>query len=344
MGYSNSNEFFYTRLTSLFLVSLFAVRMGFVRIQNWLNKTPVGKTLLQKMWQRINNKAHVDADYDRPDGRVNGFHNLKPDTELFWENDSTGVNQRKDFFDTISKKTTILRQDIESLNDSGVVLADEARAMVPADIIICATGWKTDHPYFDEHTAASLGLPVSAHSASTDSEMHWNNLARTAERSIIDRFPVLDGEWAKQQVVHKHVENNTRLPFRLWRSIVPPSEPSILFVGKVMLGNHFRASEVQALFACAVLDNGIILPTVGEMEADISETLAWCRKRYLAKGLSGNWFYWDMVPYTDSLLADLGLSSHRSWCWMRDLLRPCYAEDLKGLLEEYYRKRGECSQ
>jgi dimethylaniline monooxygenase (N-oxide forming) len=73
------------------------------------------------------------------------------------------------------------------------------------------------------------------------------------------------------------------------------------------------------------------------MRKAVAETVAWCRKRYLGKGHLGNRFWFDMVPYTDALLAQLGLESHMKGGW-RGLWRTCFAQDLKGLIGEYKEK------
>lgn len=76
------------------------------------------------------------------------------------------------------------------------------------------------------------------------------------------------------------------------------------------------------------------------MERDVALKLAWCRKRYLSKGKLGNWLYYDLVAYTDTLLEDMGLESHRRqggwwWWWFGgDFWKPCVAADLAGLMEE----------
>lgn len=336
MGYANSNELFYTRLTSLFLVSMFTQGTGYNFVLGWINKTTAGRYLLRRIWQNINAKAWKEADYDRADGKANGLYNLKPDTELFWQNDSTGINQRPDFFDTIARSVKVFRQDISHLSRDGVVL--NMGETLKADTIICSTGWKVDHPYFDGCVAAKLGLPVVKDGLSTMQQAYLDTMDSDAERHIITDFPILDSEWARSNDKCNRPDQDRMTPFRLWKSIVPVQDPSILFVGRLMLGNHFRAAEVQALFACGVLDNTIKLPGVSVMERDVARSIAWCRRRYLRKGALGNWFYWDMVPYTDTLLKEMSLTSHRHTSWWKDLFRPCYARDLKGLIEEYRTK------
>ena len=331
-GYKNSNEAFYTRLTSLFLASLFSFGHGYDRILCWIHSTLPGQTMLQRVWQHINTKAWQEADYDRLDGKKNGFHNLQPDTELFWQNDSTGINQRADFFDVIAKQVTVRRQDIAQMCNNGIVLKDDT--VVEADTVICATGWKIEHPYYDEATAATLGLPVDVSSVDCNDEAHWNDLLDDAMRAIRHILPILDSKWARTP--RDRIGNHTELtPFRLWKSIVPLRDQSIVFVGKLMLGNHFRNAEVQALFACAVLSGIIELPPLEDRQHDVARTIAWCRRRYPGgKGKLAHWSYWDMVPYTDILLAELGLRSHRKGSIWKDLFRPCFADDLVGLIDE----------
>jgi hypothetical protein len=45
------------------------------------------------------------------------------------------------------------------------------------------------------------------------------------------------------------------------------------------------------------------------MEKEVAMSIAWCRRRYLPKGELGHWLYFDLVPYTDALLQQLGLES-----------------------------------
>lgn len=340
LGYANSNESFYTRFTSLFLASVFAPANGYVKLHQWLQKTWCGQALLRRIWRRIDASTHKVANYNRVDGRENGFRNLKPDTEIFWQNDSTGINQREDFFDTIAQQVKVFREDIAGMSKTGAVLSDDEGTRVDADVIIFATGWDVHAPYFDAEKAESLGLPVRNHSSSThgSNTTLQNALEEDGEDAILKELPILDSPWAHSQTGWQREELSMRLPWRLWKSIVPPTDPTIAFVGRVMLGNHFRAAEVQALFVCAVLDGCLTLPCQHTMYTDIAKVVSWCRRRYLMKGRSGNWFYWDLIPYTDMLLETLGLTSHRQKAWYRDLFKPCVARDLEGLIKEYKQK------
>ena len=56
-------------------------------------------------------------------------------------------------------------------------------------------------------------------------------------------------------------------------------------------------------------------------------------------GWLGNVIDFEMVSYTDKLLAELGLSSHRyKGSWWADLTDPCLASDYAGIIDEYRNK------
>ncbi|KAK3058758.1 hypothetical protein LTR09_000323 [Extremus antarcticus] len=124
----------------------------------------------------------------------------------------------------------------------------------------------------------------------------WNDLIQAADESVLNELPLLrPGSQVEENTSSGGVAESA-LPLRLWKSTVPVEDSSILFVGKLMLGNHFRAAEVQALYACAVLDDVVSLLSSSVMEVGIAEKLAWCRRRYLKKVLRGNWYYFDTLP------------------------------------------------
>jgi len=151
------------------------------------------------------------------------------------------------------------------------------------------------------------------------------------DQVVLDKFPVLD-----KPPTYKGARPSYT-PFRLYRAMVPDlthQSHNVIFLGKMVVGNNFRAAEVQALWAVAYLDGNLHLDKLN-VEREINETVAWCRKRYLNKGQLGSWFYFDVIDYTDMLLAQLGLNSHRQKGWLKNVFAPCKSADLKNLVEEY---------
>ena len=333
--YSNSNESFYNRFTSHFLVSWF-----FDESKTWLGRflhhTNVGRTIVRRVWHAINQKAQTLARYERADGKQNGYHNLRPDTDIFWQNDSTGVCQRDDFFDTIASKVQVHREDTKRMTKRGLELANGA--FIEADTIIFATGWKNSHARIQMHEGKqdlmlSLGLSVPEKGHVEASTKRWQEIEAAATRNILARFPILRARPSYNEAVSDNIA-----PLRLYKGVLPVNDRSIAFVGQMLLGNNFRAAEVQALYAVAALDGTLSVPSKEEMEISVAHTIAWDRLRYLSKGRHGSWLYWDLVPYTDDLLEELGLRSHRHTSWWKDLFAPCFANDLVDLIDEYRAK------
>lgn len=164
--------------------------------------------------------------------------------------------------------------------------------------------------------------------------------------TVLKKFPVL-----RQQPKYHQDKPPESLctPFRLYKGMTPPSDAidhSIVFLGKIFVSNNFRLAEVQALWAVAYLDGKIShaksdsggdsqLDEKEQREEEIANTVAWCRQRYPRKGKAGNWFFYDVISYTDMILRQLGLQSHRRKGWFRNFFAPCTASDLKEIVDEY---------
>lgn len=93
------------------------------------------------------------------------------------------------------------------------------------------------------------------------------------------------------------------------------------------------------MWATAYMDGKLKIPTWQEQEQEIALFTAWNRRRYLSGGIEGNNMTFELIGYTDSLLDNLGLSSHRKG-FIKDLLVPCKASDFVGLKDEYICKFG----
>ena len=325
--YRSNNESFYNHWMSYFLLSAFQKESW---VTWFLNRTAVGRRLARALWTFLDVATRKSARYNRPDGRRNGFHHLEPDTTLFWQNDSTGVNQREDFWDLVAEKVRVYRQDTERIEETGMLLVDGKK--VDADAIVYATGWKHAHPFLDESLAAELGLSVPKETSRAKDIRRWEELERSADVEVLHRFPEL------KSAPETPVSAAPPTPLRLYKSILPLNDHSIVFLGQFTIGNAFITAESQSLWATAALDGTLVLPPAPEMEYDVAQTIAWCRRRYLAKGQSGNWFYWDVIPYTDMLLDQLGLQSHQRKGWFTYLVEPFYSKTLRGLIPEYREK------
>lgn len=87
------------------------------------------------------------------------------------------------------------------------------------------------------------------------------------------------------------------------------------------------------------MDGKLAVPTWEEQEQEIPLSTARNRRRYLSSGMEGNNMTFKLIGYTDSLLGNLGLSSHRKG-FLKDLFVPCKASNFASLKGEYIRKYG----
>jgi dimethylaniline monooxygenase (N-oxide forming) len=225
------------------------------------------------------------------------------------------------------------RENITKISGNTIVMPFDT---VCPDVIICATGWQPSyHKFLDQDLARSLGLPVTLleplrRPANVADQAKWFELEQAADDEICRRFPRL-----QKPLVH-HRSTTTQSPFRLYMYMAPtdPKRRGIVFLGHIVIGNNFRAAECQALWAVAYLDGQLSLPFNEDMEREVAMSVAWCRRRYLSKSALGHWLYFDLVPYTDALLQQLGLDSHRKKGCVKHSFTPCVAEDLKDFLSE----------
>ncbi len=249
------------------------------------------------------------------------------------------MDTRPDFLSTIAAKVHVYRQPVDHLSESSITLAPksglgETPTVIKTDVLVYCTGWSPTSSIFSFHDASSYGLSISITDAELELQAKWKALEDAADSKVLSKFPHLG-----VPPTYRKIEP-TFTPFRLFNAMVPPEdaqEHSIVFLGKMVVGNNFRTAEAQALWAVAYLD-GQIEESTSTMEENVAMTVAWDRRRYLNKGNLGSWFYFDVVAYADMLLEQLDLSSHLQKGWYGNLMEPCFASDLKGLVQEYERK------
>lgn len=245
---------------------------------------------------------------------------------VFWSNDTLGLIQHPDFWETVAQNVQVYRDNVLELDDHIVRLQDGTE--IPTDALLCGTGWTANSPgFFSRTELARLGLPHRVDQATEDDPL-WTQLEVEADRRVLDDFPRL----AKPPDYYK--KPTTTTPYRLYNCMVPLHDDSIVFLGHVHVPNAFRAAECQAIWATAYLDQKAKLPAMEEMQKDVALRIAWNRRRYLNNGQDGNYLHYDLVGYTDKLLGELGLSCRRKG-WLADLFAPCKASDFEGPRKEY---------
>ncbi|MCJ1391349.1 monooxygenase [Xylographa bjoerkii] len=323
-----------TRLAATFTPSI----MNGATWWTWfLHSTKYAIKLMASFWGAIDKATREDANFGGRD-HANGFDKLEPHTPIFWQNGTGGLLNHADFFDTIEQNVRIYCADVQSL-DKGLIRLQSGEE-IPAQALLCGTGWVPSLQFFTPEQCVELGLPHSRKDDPPDEEALWAQLEAAADKKVLASFPSLANP---PPHYHKPV---TQTPYRLYKHIAPlhdaaspDGDRSTAFVGHICVGNYFHGVECQAMWATAYLDGSLALPRLRARQEDVALFTTWCRRRYLNNGEKGNWMTFELVGYTDRLLEQLGLKSHRTgWFW--DLFDPCMARDLVGVKDEYVRQYG----
>lgn len=249
----------------------------------------------------------------------------------FWCTGPLGLAQHDDFWDTIAQNVHIYRKDIRSMKPHAIVLYDGSE--IPVDALLCGTGWKSNYPFFSQELARSLGLPHSPEEDSEQETKTWTSLLEAADRQVIAEFPQLE-----HPPPHRKPDVPTTTA-KLYKGIAPLEDHSAAFLGHTDISNAFRAAEAQAIWTTAYLDGSISLPPLEQARQEVAYMNAFSKRRYPSHGETGDCLFFELVWYTDKLLEDVGLKSHRKG-WWSDLVEPCLAADFKDVKDEYRKKHG----
>ena len=254
------------------------------------------------------------------------------DHRAFWCNGAVGLLQHPDFWDVVATKVDVYREDISHLDGNEMHLANGA--IIPCDAILCGTGWKQSYSFFNNTQLCELGLPHPLTSHCLDDPAYWMALHAAADKEVLELYPKLA---SPPTYYHKPM---VKTPYHLYKCMASLDDDTIVFLGQVRIANNFRVAECQALWAAAYVDGILNLPSYEDMQAEIAYVNAWSARRYPANGGLGNYMPYDVIAYTDVLLAELALKSHRK-SKIRDFVEPCFASDLRGIVREYLEKCGD---
>ncbi|KAG8527394.1 uncharacterized protein KY384_007546 [Bacidia gigantensis] len=348
--YINSMEKGACRLGALFSSSAF---MPNIWLAKFVQKTQFGMTQLRKKIQAIDQHCRNVAGYQDREGALPHFKDLEPapSHSTFWHTGPLGMAQHHDFWPTIAQNVDVHRASITSLQSHSLTLSNGAT--VDAGALLLGTGWKSHQPFFSPSLAASLGLPHFARTDTPEDAKLWTSLLAAADKRVLSNMPVL-----AHPPPHKKADGEEMTTLRLYNAIAPLStisDRSIVFLGRAHTSNSFRAAEAQAIWSTAYLSGHLDgkLPALEEARRRTAYMNQASRRRYPTRGREGDCFVFEIVSYTDRLVEEVGLRSHRrcqGWwgCWTRawwrgwvdDWLEPTMNGDFRGMVEEYRRLYG----
>jgi hypothetical protein len=234
--------------------------------------------------------------------------------------------QHNDFWDLVCQKVNIYRSDVIGTTSNALILRDNREVLT--DVVLCGTGWNASYPFLSPELESELGLPHDPCNDPVDEFQSWNDLMETADKQILKQFPIL----GRPPPNCNPVGDTNLTPARLYNGIASLTDTSIVFLGRARVSNSFRGAEAQAIWATAYWDGNTVLPKQARRE--VARMNAFSRRRYPSRGFDGVDFHGDLVWYTDKLLCEAGLRSHRKG-WWEDWDEPCLASDLRDCKEEY---------
>ncbi|KAK8037662.1 dimethylaniline monooxygenase [Apiospora marii] len=288
--------------------------------QSWwtwlLHSTRLGAAFVGKVFAALDGAVRKSAGY-RERKSDKGFEKLEYDSDIIWQNGTAGGCHFADFWPLVAEKVYVHRASVKFLNGRELYLDDDEGTHFPCDAVLLGTGYKrVALDMFDESTRMELGLPYPKSSEPAQQTAKWQKLVGEADEEVLRRFIML-----RHPPDHYHI-HETRTPYRLYHTMAPLHDDSILFLNHLVAGAKLFAAEAQAIWA-----------------ADVARMNAWNRRRYLSNGELGNFAVFDSVPYVDGLFDEMGVTAHRDKGWLGNMFAPIMPADLGRVWQEYLAKR-----
>ncbi|KAI9927046.1 hypothetical protein MW887_003427 [Aspergillus wentii] len=334
------------RMPSTRLVSWFSPCIwGDGRLPRFLHRTWLGRKVVSAFWKGMDKCIHPVEQYNaHPE-----MQKLMPwgDAPSF----SVWNYPTDDLVDAVRNGTVRIHiANITHLSSQTVHLS--TGESLPSAALICSTGWKPCPPikFLPEGIETELGLP-----SGNDID---EQIIDAANKHILGRLPRLKKERHDNLPNYKPMtDQEPDHPYRLARFMVPPSmvsERSVVFVGAIHTFHTGLVSQAQGLWAAAYLSDRLTITPSSKLPASLrsgkqgdaasrEEDVLWetalhsqfCRLRH--PGPLGKWHGnvgFDLLPYLDLLLKDLGLQGRRR-SGVKEMLGSYSAGDYRGLTREW---------
>lgn len=350
------------RFLSWFSPCIWGEYDGFSWVRRLLHNTVVGRLIVNTFWKILASDVIALNGYDQhPETKK-----LKPWTPAFWVASSLSIlNYPTDFFDYVRDGTIKVHiADVDHLSRKTAHLS--TGQSVRGDAMICSTGWKPcpNIKFLPDGIEKRLGLPQTSPNLTSAESAR----VQKADATVLQRLPRLRnqpvrGPDRKEQKdlraldARQHpalARGEEEEPYRLYRFMVPPAfinERSIGFSGALMTVHTAMVAQAQALWLTAYFAHGLASDRqqrrhsdgapkpAFDVDAIMDETVLhsrYCKWRYpVGFGLRFPDFVFDVVPYMDMLLRDLGLVWRRKKGRWSEIFDPYGPEDYRGLVDEW---------
>ncbi|KAJ5594837.1 uncharacterized protein N7459_001045 [Penicillium hispanicum] len=308
---------------------------GFGWARKLLHRTRLGRWMVHEFWEKIRMDM-IDFNGYR---KEEALKHLEPQESLFWSARVGVLNYPSDIHDFLrSGQVTITRKDIDRLSAAGGIHFADGTT-IEADALIAITGWNLAPAIKYKSTGLPAGLNVAlgipSSDLTADDEALWNGLDEQAEKTILHQFPYL-----RHPPSAKIPYKQTVSPFRLYRGVAPPgltthSDHSLAFMKMVHSTSNMVLAETQALWVYAYLNGKINIDTK-EVYQETALMSRFGKLRYPC-GFS-SWypeFVYDVIPYADMLLTDVGVRKRRKATWWKEVFEEYTIHDYRGLNREW---------
>lgn len=349
-------------------------RMSSTRLFSWFDPSPLGRSyqlprnFLRRTWlgQLLSSFFWTVLDFFA--FRASGYHDplvqkLRPWNSTYWMGSSLSIhNYETEWFDLVrSGRINVHHAEIASLNGALVHLTDGDD--VEADIIVCCTGWKNESTikFGPPAIALELGLPGCSPGVHKI-ELVDAPLIERAFKQVVQQCPELLVKPLRShrqpavcqancsgKEVKRNLDPSPRVArgFHLYRYIVSPSERMLNLRNLAFIGMHQSVhttmiAQAQALWATAFFDGRV--PSLSAKGDECLRYETYCvseyqRLRRPKKGAGAGGQYldvvFDMLPYVDSLLEDIGVQTKRKGAWWQEVFQPYTLRDYRGIVREW---------
>ena len=351
-------------------------------VERWarhlLQRTWIGRKMVKRLFGTIQGDVERANRYKRSAE----VEKLRPWTDFMNIAGGQGVlGYERDVFGMVERGQIKVHVDEIAGFDDHAVLMKEA-GKVSADAVVCCTGWRYEPSvkFLPEGIERGMGLPYYR----SEKLGPEDGGVRAADEAITAALPILNNmsrRPEKGNATASSDDQSPNQPYRLYRFMAPQAplihDRSIAVLGMQINFGVPITIQAQALWIAAYFAGQLpsLIPDTNQAcehsqssssnkdsakdrlnERIRTETLLhteFCRRRY-TWGFGERFpdFMFELLPYLDVLLGDLGLESARksknvcaggplSWVkgCLREAFEPYSKSDYRGLVEEWLTKQ-----
>ncbi|KAK6352253.1 hypothetical protein TWF730_009084 [Orbilia blumenaviensis] len=335
-----------TRAFSFFSPCVWGNADGYGLIRWFLHQTIFGRFIVNLFWYLLG-ALILDSTGVK---RCESTRKALPDFEFQWQASSAGtLNYDDDLYSFIrSGQISIYREDVARLSIDQIHFSNGGS--VQTDALVWCSGWKWTSPiHFPDELNFELGLPTKI----IDSKriLDWKSQCIHADRRILNTFPYLRSapvgpRRSRSNEFGADEDGELYTPWCLYRGIAPPNQADqkvtkdIAFLGRCSTIPTVALAEIQALWAIAFLHDKLTLPqTINPSREEAIIWMRWNRLRYpFSHGSKYMDTSFDIIPYFDTLLSDMGLNCQRKGNWWKELWEPYGVADYRDIVAEFKKK------